>query len=208
MHEAGERSLAKGKFDEAVAFLEPASVIEGGSNRDLTSALATAQRGVFATRNGMVPVGTFFVDRYEYPNQRGVLPLTQVDFSAASDLCKGAGKRLCSEREWEEACAGSRHQRYPYGDTYRSSACAVQLPSARGPLRSGAASACTSPSFAMDMTGNVSEWTSTSLTPGAPQMVVRGGSWEADLVHASCQSRDYFMPGQGGARTIGFRCCY
>ena len=203
----GKRSLDERRFDEAVALFTPAVALEGGAH-DLNSELVDAKRGAFATREGMVPAGAVFIDRYEYPNQRGVLPLTHVDFSAASDLCKGAGKRLCTEEEWEQACSGPRHQRYPFGDGENASACAVQGGLNKGPLKSGSVSTCTSPFGAMDMNGNVAEWTATSLKPGAPQMIVRGGSWESDLAHASCQSRDYFMPGQGGARTIGFRCCY
>ena len=49
---------------------------------------------------------------------------------------------------------------------------------------------------------DIVEWTSTPLHEGAPQMVVRGAS-----NGRSCGTRDYFMPGLGGARHVGFRCC-
>ena len=45
------------------------------------------------------------------------------------------------------------------------------------------------------------------FTEGAPQKVVRGGSWRDVPANVSCTARDYFLPGQGGARHIGFRCC-
>jgi hypothetical protein len=48
----------------------------------------------------------FCIDRYEYPNAYGELPLVAVTFSEAEKYCKLEQKRLCSENEWTFACEG------------------------------------------------------------------------------------------------------
>ena len=59
----------------------------------------------------------------------------------------------------------------------------------------------------MDLSGNVAEWTASEIRPGAPQMVIRGGAFHQAREAVSCAARDYFLPGLGGAKHIGFRCC-
>src|SRR5207248_2803626 len=116
-------------------------------------------------------------------------------------------KRLCTEAEWERACAGPNGRPYPYSALYDRRVCATELET-NDPLRAGARSQCLSESGAADLSGNVAEWTSSPWTEGAPQKVVRGGSWSDGAARASCTARDYFLPGHGGARHLGFRCCY
>ena len=175
-------------------------------DREVAARLARAEKGAFAERAGMVPVDDFWIDRYEYPNEKGSVPKTQVDWGAAVELCARAGKRLCSEAEWERACAGTHGLHYPYGTLYDPKIC-VTSPVEQRPRRAGAAAACLSSFGVADLSGNVAEWTSSPLSAGAPQRVVRGGSFAAGEDRATCLYRDYFIPGVGGARTIGFRCC-
>ncbi|MEO8180679.1 MAG: SUMF1/EgtB/PvdO family nonheme iron enzyme [Deltaproteobacteria bacterium] len=41
----------------------------------------------------------------------------------ATLACQQAGKRLCLPSEWQAACRGPEHTRYPYGDTRRAGVC-------------------------------------------------------------------------------------
>jgi eukaryotic-like serine/threonine-protein kinase len=155
----------------------------------------------------MVQAGELWIDRYEFPNRPGVAPKTRVDWQDAQTLCEKAGKRLCSEEEWERACTGGPGRRaYPYGATFAKGRC-VAGKGQKGPGKAGSRELCASPEGAFDLSGNVAEWTSSQIHPGSPQRVIRGGYWVQSGAKVSCAARDYFLPGQGGAAHIGFRCC-
>jgi serine/threonine protein kinase len=203
--ERARAELAARRWDPAIGLVESAVAL-APHDPARTRVLEEARIAKFASEAGMVHAGEVWIDRYEYPNVAGATPLTKVDFAAAADLCRRAGKQLCSESQWERACGGPDQLLYPYASGYRAGACAAQS-RAGGPSPSGTAPACVSVEGVNDLSGNVAEWTASPLHPGAPQMVVRGGSWSADPAHVSCKSRDYFMPGQGGSRYLGFRCC-
>ena len=202
---SAQAALSADRFDEAAAlydrranFALPDAATSAGAQR--------ARTGAFAAKAGMVRVGDFWIDRFEYPNVAGAPPLVRVDWQAAADLCQRAGKRLCTESEWELACAGADKHAYPYGNRFRADAC-VTLAKSDGPQPAGSHPACATPSGISDLSGNVAEWTATPFKSGGPQKAVRGGDWEQPGAQVSCQARDYFLPGQGGTNHIGFRCC-
>jgi hypothetical protein len=56
--------------------------------------VVAARRALMAAKSGMVKIGDFYVDIYEYPNRAGSQPLARVDYSVAANLCAEAGKRL------------------------------------------------------------------------------------------------------------------
>jgi formylglycine-generating enzyme required for sulfatase activity len=58
-----------------------------------------------------------------------------------------------------------------------------------------------------DLSGNVAEWTSTAVREGAPQRITRGGSFIQSDAKLACDARDYSLPGLGGAKHLGLRCC-
>ena len=80
--------------------------------------------------SGMVPsgMGRSCIDRYEWPNRRGVKPLVgvsgvpeQEDLAAgrvmdAQRLCASVGKRVCLRDEWIAACRGEAYSKYPFGN--------------------------------------------------------------------------------------------
>jgi len=150
-------------------------------------------------------VGDFWIDRYEYPNQKDQAPRVSVDFAEAERLCDAQGKRLCGEGEWQRACEGTAHLPFPYGPHYDERACTT---GASGPSAAGSRERCASSAGVFDLSGNVAEWTASPVQPGAPQRVVRGGSWQQKGSRVSCAARDYLLPGQGGATWLGFRCCF
>ena len=169
--------------------------------------VVSAHRAAFAERNGMVKIGEVYVDRYEYPNRAGSAPVTQVDWADAVKLCEGAGKHLCSEEEWEHACRGSAGAAFPYGPKFEKTRCATKDKKRVRPTASGERAGCKTTEGVFDLSGNVAEWTSSPLREGAPQRVVRGGSFKQAADQVSCQARDYLLPGLGGAAHLGLRCC-
>ncbi len=201
-----ERAIAEGDADRALellARLGPLEGVDGGSG----PLLIEAQRLKFAARNGMVRVGPGFIDAYEYPNRAGAKPAAKVDWAEAVKLCEAAGKHLCSEDEWTAACRGGANRDYPYGVTRDLARCRGKAKGVKGPLPSGAMGGCRTGEGAFDLSGNLAEWTSSPLREGAPQRVLKGGSYFQGDAQLSCGARDYFLPGLGGAAHIGFRCC-
>ena len=138
------------------------------------------------------------IDRYEYPNIPGTLPLTSVSWVEAKIACIDAGKRLCTKREWESACRGGSASTYPYGNTYDKKRCPTE---GRTAWKSGAFSDCSKTGID-DMVGNVWEWVE-DKREDYPLMM--GGSF-LDGKDANC---GLSMPGSLSARTgdVGFRCC-
>jgi eukaryotic-like serine/threonine-protein kinase len=136
----------------------------------------------------------FCIDRYEYPGE-GRTPRTNVTRDEAQRVCVSAGKRLCTPREWEKACRGTKGASYPYGSSFTPELCRVRLGSPPGPA--GATPTCQSASTAFDMSGNAAEW----VASGPPR-----GASSAGTQDGRC-SRPIPMPDLGHATDVGFRCC-
>jgi formylglycine-generating enzyme required for sulfatase activity len=131
-------------------------------------------------------------DPYDLPNH----PVVGVSWYEALAFCAwlshqlGRTVRLSSEAEWEKAARGANGRRYPWGDKLTRehanyAETAINSTSAVGIFPKGA-----SPSGALDMAGNVWEWTSSLFKDypydsndgredpaAADRRVVRGGSF-------------------------------
>jgi formylglycine-generating enzyme len=55
----------------------------------------------------------------------GVVPQSYVSQVIARRACENAGKRLCTQDEWVNACKGKAQLKHPYGGAYRQGACNV-----------------------------------------------------------------------------------
>lgn len=55
----------------------------------------------------------------------GVVPQSYVSQVVAKRACENAGKRLCTQDEWVNACKGKAQLKYPYGGAYRQGVCNV-----------------------------------------------------------------------------------
>lgn len=150
--------------------------------------------------------GAYCIDTYEYPNRRGARPHNQVGVRQAAELCTQAGKRLCSEVEWERACKGPQNRDFPYGSQWDPNACNTETASGedRSLAPAGQFASCRSGYGAFDMSGNVMEWTADTLDRGLA--IAKGGSHMRPDYAARCAYR-YTAPADTRDVEIGFRCC-
>ena len=159
---------------------------------------------------GVVKVGPFAIDRFEYPNKAGVVPLTEVTFLDAQSYCKQQNKRLCTSAQWLRACMGNDERRYPYGKQYISQSCAAGFDGniQTRPLVSGQFSRCRTAEGIYDMSGNAAEWTD-SERQDSDQESVFGGDWTSSFsvpdLTISCRGRR--LPAEVNKQQLGFRCC-
>jgi toxoflavin biosynthesis protein ToxD len=156
---------------------------------------ATVQR--FIWKDGGPPIG------------REDHPVVLVTYAEAQAYCKWRGeltgepRRLPTADEYEKATRGEGGVAYPWGNVYEADKLnsAVKGPGDTTPV--GQYTAGASPYGALDMAGNVFQWTSTPFREG--HMTVKGSAWE-----------DYGGVGRGASRhgrpvgarhvIVGFRC--
>jgi hypothetical protein len=153
----------------------------------------------------LVKIGTmrFCIDRYEWPNRKGVVPTSYVSLYQAGDSCFAQQKRLCSSEEWSLACSGPYSWNYPYGQNYEAHACVT---SDTAPQPSGMKSECRAYFGVFDMSGNLAEWTSTPAKENRQYNNVMGGFWESGP-RSGCQDTRYSYFPQNRHNPVGFRCC-
>lgn len=58
-------------------------------------------------------------------SQPGVIPQGYMSYYMAKRACAAAGKRLCSDDEWQLACEGQGKTKFPYGPDYVAGRCNV-----------------------------------------------------------------------------------
>ncbi|MEW6731961.1 MAG: SUMF1/EgtB/PvdO family nonheme iron enzyme [Acidobacteriota bacterium] len=146
------------------------------------------------------------------------LPVVNVSWQDAVDYCQwrkqdGLSCRLPTEMEWELAARGVEGQIYPWGNDWRPNI--VNANNLRnGPIEVGSFIGNASIYGALDMSGNVWEWTADDLTiyplsKATPQpgvKVIRGGAFDSAPDKATGTFRGFLVPDRRNYSATGFRC--
>lgn len=149
-------------------------------------------------------------------SKSNVLPWTGGSYSEAEAACQSRGTsfRLCTATELAAACnGGMTGMSYPYGMMYDPMACygVDNANSMNMAQPTGNLTMCMAMGGAFDLSGNVTEWTSTQTNMGAaPNRIfqLHGGSYLSPSLGLACTAE---LPARAAEATllpnIGFRCC-
>jgi sulfatase modifying factor 1 len=211
----------------------------------------------------MIDLGGFSIDRYEatliriedgkesvHPyyqrpeddgliavSRPGVFPQGYLSQVEAARFCQNAEKRLCTRKEWMQACKGKRNFLFSFSPDPDAAGCNLggahnlgqffgndnkkwtyndfndprlnQRPGFLG--KTGAHTVCVSDYGAFDMLGNLQEWVS-DRRHGKGMFVgaFYSNPWDTAEAHASGNGCEYEIAGHEPAYhdySIGFRCC-
>jgi formylglycine-generating enzyme required for sulfatase activity len=153
------------------------------------------------------------------PNQ----PVVGVTWYSCNDFCAWLSEqldvtvRLSTEQEWEAAARGGDARRYPWGHDWQDDCAATEEDREtrgwRWSIPVGCYPAGAAPCGALDMAGNVREWTASEWQsyPDADKpftdqdrRTLRGGSAGDSRTFVRCGARGWFGPGNSG-NIVGFR---
>ena len=172
----------------------------------------------------------FCVDRFEFPNKKGELPSLLVSWTEAKAACATAGKRLCTEEEFNFACEGPEMLPYTYGYVRDASKCSIDKeyrkrskklfryakcmdrPACKAHLAeldqrlpAGSLPECVSPFGVFDMNGNINEWVEIPRKEYPDRSGLKGGWWGP--VRGRCRPTVDFHKEDDFGYEEGFRCC-
>ncbi len=148
-------------------------------------------------------------------------PVEQITWFEARDFCELRDSRLPTEKEWEYAARGPDNLVYPWGDEFVANNVVYSQNSNNQTADVGSRPGGVAWVGALDMSGNVWEWTS-SLYESYPyaaadgreadtgnstdvRRVLRGGSWNNPSVNLHAANRNWFVP-YFMLSLNGFRC--
>ena len=150
---------------------------------------------------GTETIPAFYIDRFEYPNKEGELPIASLSLEDAKGLCEEQGKRLCTSAEWRHACLGPSKLRYGYGAEPITGTCHqspaqmathTSMMSDEQFVPSGSFPSCKTSTGVGDMIGDLEEWVLDDWK-GLGGMLEGGASYTHEI-YADCTGRYSRMP--------------
>lgn len=162
----------------------------------------------------------FCIDKLEFSDDSG-MPVPDVSWTQAKQMCEQKDKRLCKEEEWLFACEGEEMLPYPYGYGRNPVLCNFEIysdlvgsnnklkdhrkPADSNPL-------CISPFGVRNMVGNIDEWVVldkphfSNKNRGRKMMSGLKGGWWGPLRNR-CRPTTVDHDEVFHEFQTGFRCC-
>jgi formylglycine-generating enzyme required for sulfatase activity len=131
-------------------------------------------------------------------------PVVGISYRDADAYARWAGKRLPTEEEWERAARGTDERIWPWGSIFNPANCNSRERRLRSTSKVGIFKSGASAVGALDMAGNVWEFT-TGDWEGFGK-AIRGGSYLNSAAFCRCTCRWGIDPDIIGSTWQGFRC--
>lgn len=157
---------------------------------------------------------------YQVDPTLSLRPVVEVTWWGAGEYCSWMGGRLPTEAEWEKAARGTDERRYPWGNETPVKDLLNFSQNLNRAADVGSYPEGASPYGALDMAGNVWEWTndywgeeyyalSPRENPTGPaegeDRSIRGGGYVSPAINVESAGRGLDSPGFSGPQ-FGFRC--
>jgi formylglycine-generating enzyme required for sulfatase activity len=148
-------------------------------------------------------------------------PANEMSWYGARDYCQAQGKRLPTEAEREFAARGPQGRTYPWGNAAPDATRARYGVGYIRTIAAGSLPAGATPEGALDLAGNVHEWTASIAQPypyrvgdgredpdKVADRVVRGGAADTgpETLRSSWRGASVSRRATAGHHNIGFRC--
>jgi serine/threonine protein kinase len=220
------------QFTQATGGIRQPAMKASAAGVSLPSAVQTATGAmVLVPQSGVATVAPFYIDRLEVTNRdyreycaragrrmpdapswdpdyhgKDDLPAVNVDRDAAASYCDAGGKRLPTEREWEQAAGAAERPVVRWGNWTLPGLANLRLHGAERPSAVGTFGADVSPFGVLDAAGNVHEWVADGAEPGTG--VVKGGSFAtaADQLSPTWRRTMFLNARADDLSSVGFRC--
>lgn len=114
-------------------------------------------------------------------------PIVGVSWYEAVAYCNFTGGRLPTEQEWERVARGKEGRQYPWGDEFANSLANTSEQEIGSICPVGLFSKGVSDDGALDLAGQVWEWTSSEFAPS--KYALKGGSWGSNSNYAKSSYR-------------------